>query len=74
MTYRGEGEIERLRAEHDSLKIFRKKVTEASLLEESQLDAVDKEVAALIDDAVAEAAASAPPKTADLLTDVYVSY
>ena len=74
MTYRSEGEIERLRTEQDSLKIFRQKVTEAGLLEASQLDEVDKEVAALIDSAVAEAAASAPPGAADLLTDVYVSY
>jgi pyruvate dehydrogenase E1 component alpha subunit len=74
MTYRGEGEIDRLRAERDSLKIFRTKVTEAGLLEAGQLDEVDREVGALIDEAVAEATDSAPPSASDLLTDVYVSY
>jgi TPP-dependent pyruvate/acetoin dehydrogenase alpha subunit len=74
MTYRGEGEIERLREEKDSLKIFRRKVTEAGLLEASQLDEIDAEVAALIDAAVAEAEAAPAPAVADLLTDVYISY
>jgi TPP-dependent pyruvate/acetoin dehydrogenase alpha subunit len=74
MTYRGEGEIERLREEKDSLKIFRRKVTEAGLLEASQLDEIDAEVAALIDAAVAEAEAAPAPAAAELLTDVYISY
>jgi pyruvate dehydrogenase E1 component alpha subunit len=74
MTYRGEGEIERLREDKDSLKIFRSKVTEAGLLEASQLDEIDAEVAALIDAAVAEAEAAPAPAAAELLTDVYISY
>jgi TPP-dependent pyruvate/acetoin dehydrogenase alpha subunit len=74
MTYRGEGEIERLREEKDSLKIFRSKVTEAGLLEAGQLDEIDAEVSALIDAAVAEAEAAPAPEAADLLTDVYISY
>jgi pyruvate dehydrogenase E1 component alpha subunit len=74
MTYRGEGEIERLREEKDSLKIFRSKVTEAGLLEAGQLDEIDAEVSALIDAAVAEAEAAPAPAVADLLTDVYISY
>ncbi len=38
------------------------------------LDAVDAEVAALIDRAVETARTAPPPAEADLLTDVYVSY
>jgi pyruvate dehydrogenase E1 component alpha subunit len=38
------------------------------------LDAVDAEIAALIDRAVETARTAAPPAEADLLTDVYASY
>jgi len=74
MTYRADGEIERLRDEHDALVMFRNRVSEASLLDAGQLDKIDAEVAALIDEAVAEAAAAPAPSERDLLTDVYVSY
>jgi TPP-dependent pyruvate/acetoin dehydrogenase alpha subunit len=72
--YRGEGELKRIRADRDCLKLFRTKVTEAKLLEISALDAVDGEVAALIDRAIAEAKAAARPSAYDVLEDVYISY
>jgi TPP-dependent pyruvate/acetoin dehydrogenase alpha subunit len=72
--YRGKDEVRRLREERDCLKHFRRRVTEAGLLEAVELDAVDHEVAGLIDDAVRTARAAAPPEPAALLTDVYVSY
>lgn len=74
MTYRGDGEIERIRADKDSLKIFRQRVTEMALLEHEQLDAVDAEIAKLIDDCVKDSEKAAPPTQADLITDVYVAY
>ena len=74
MTYRAPGEAAKLREEKDSLKIFRKQVTSAALLEDEEIDAVDAEVARLIDEAVAGAEAAAPPSEADLATDVYVTY
>ncbi len=74
MTYRGEGEIQRVRDEQDSLKIFRTRVTEMALLDHEQLDAVDTEVAHLIDEAVSESESAPPPTEADLQTDVYVAY
>jgi acetoin:2,6-dichlorophenolindophenol oxidoreductase subunit alpha len=74
MTYRAPGEAAKLREEKDSLKIFRKQVTSAGLLEHKEIDAVEDEVAALIDKAVAAAEAAAPPSEADLATDVYVTY
>ena len=40
----------------------------------AQLEAVDTEVLALIDDAVEQAQASPPPDASSLTTDVYVSY
>ena len=74
MTYRAPGEVEKLRAERDCLTLFRTRVGEAGLLEADQLDAIDGEVAELIDEAVAEAAAAPPPAPEDLVSDVYISY
>jgi pyruvate dehydrogenase E1 component alpha subunit len=74
MTYRSEGEVARLRAEKDCLMLFRRRVTEAKLLDDELLDTVDREVGTLIDESVGEAKAAAYPRPADLLTDVYSSY
>jgi pyruvate dehydrogenase E1 component alpha subunit len=72
--YRGKDEVRRLREERDCLKHFRRRVSEAGLLEISELDAVEQEVAALIEGAVEAARAGTPPDAAALLSDVYVSY
>ena len=73
-TYRGPDEVKKLRESRDCLDLFRQKVTEAGLLEASDLDAIDGEAEALIDNAVTKAKVAPPPTAADLLTDVYVSY
>jgi acetoin:2,6-dichlorophenolindophenol oxidoreductase subunit alpha len=72
--YRGKDEVRRLRDERDCLKHFRRRVTEAALLDSDELNAVDDEVAMLIEQAVAAARVAEPPSAASLLTDVYVSY
>jgi pyruvate dehydrogenase E1 component alpha subunit len=72
--YRGPGELDRIREERDALKIFRMNVSEAKLLDGSDLDAIDAEIAALIDEAVGEARTAEPPRAEDVLTDVYASY
>jgi len=74
MTYRAPDEVAGLRAMKDCLKLFRRKVGEAQLLDAATLDAMDAEVEALIDGSVHAAKAAAMPTAADLLTDVYVSY
>jgi len=74
MTYRGPGEVDRLREERDSLALFRKRVSEAGLIESGQLDDIDREVALIIDGAVVASQAAAPPTLADLTTDVYLTY
>jgi TPP-dependent pyruvate/acetoin dehydrogenase alpha subunit len=74
MTYRAPDEVERLRLEADPLVLFRRRVTEAGLLDPGQLDAIDSDVAREIDQSVANAKAAPPPAPAKLLTDVYVSY
>ncbi len=74
MTYRGPGEVDRLRVERDCLKLFRTRVTEAALLEADALDAIDRSVGEEIDLAVRSAKGAPRPAEADLLTDVYVAY
>jgi acetoin:2,6-dichlorophenolindophenol oxidoreductase subunit alpha len=72
-TYRA-GEVEHARAELDCLKRFAARATETGELTQSDLDAIDAEVAGMIDRAVTDAKAAPPPVEADLLTDVYVRY
>jgi pyruvate dehydrogenase E1 component alpha subunit len=73
-TYRAPGEADRLRAEQDCLTRFRKRVTEAALLEDADLDALDQAVADEVALAVRNAKDAPAPADADLLTDVYVTY
>ena len=72
--YRGEGEIERIRATRDCLKKFRESVTAAKLLDHADLDAIDTEVLDAIEASVAAARAAARPTAEDVLADVYISY
>jgi len=68
--YRGEGEIDKLRADADCLVRF---VADASLSTEDTA-AVDVTVDAAVEVAVADAKAAPSPELSELLTDVYVSY
>lgn len=72
--YRGPGEIERIRETRDCLKKFREQVTAAQLLADADLDQVDAEVLAQIDQAVVDARNAARPTPEDVLADVYISY
>jgi len=72
--YRGDGELDRIRADRDCLKQFRTRVTEAQLLEGADLDAVDAEVGALIERAVAESRAAARSTPDHVIEDVYINY
>ena len=73
-AYRDPNEVKELRERKDCLKLFRARVRKDKLVEAHEMDEIDKQVLALIDEAV-EAAKIAPhPLPEDLLTDVYVSY
>ena len=72
--YRGPGEVDRLRTTRDCIKAFRTKAIHEELLDAHTLDAIDKEVLALIEAAVTEARTAPVPTAADVLEDVYVSY
>ncbi len=74
MTYRPGGESQELRKNRDCLKIFAEKVVSAGLATAAELEAIDKDVLALIEDSVVKALAAPKPGPEDLLTGVYVSY
>lgn len=68
-TYRAPDEIETLKRDHDPLVRFRAAI--ADQVSNEDLDQIDAEVAALIEQASAAAKAAPPPAEAELLTDVY---
>jgi pyruvate dehydrogenase E1 component alpha subunit len=72
--YRGPGEIEHDRAERDCIKIFKRKVSEAHLLEDSQLSEIDHEIEKLMDACTRSASEAAWPTERDLSTHVYTRY
>ena len=73
-TYRGDGEIDKLRAENDCLNLFREKVVETGLLTGEQLDEIFEEEKRRVADAASAAQAAPRATEADLMTDVYASY
>jgi TPP-dependent pyruvate/acetoin dehydrogenase alpha subunit len=73
-TYRDPDEVKHYREQRDCLMQFRERTTRAGLLDAAQLDRIDNEVEAQIDDAVRRAKTDPKPQPADLLTDVYVAY
>lgn len=72
--YRGEGELDRLRAERDCIKIFRQSVTGAKLLDDTALDAIDADALAAIENAVQASRAAPRPAPENVLDNVYISY
>ncbi|MFZ5677133.1 MAG: thiamine pyrophosphate-dependent dehydrogenase E1 component subunit alpha [Pseudomonadota bacterium] len=73
-NYRTAEEKAAMRRDRDCLTRFRRRVDEAKLLGLDELDQVDAEVQAAIDQAVRSARAAAQPALATLTTDVYVRY
>jgi acetoin:2,6-dichlorophenolindophenol oxidoreductase subunit alpha len=73
-TYKAKGENEHNRATRDCLKLFAARMSETGVLSHAEMETIDREVLALIEDAVASAKAAPLPAAADLLTDVYVAY
>ncbi|MGF1474173.1 MAG: thiamine pyrophosphate-dependent dehydrogenase E1 component subunit alpha [Geminicoccaceae bacterium] len=74
MTYKAPGEDDKVRASQDCLMLFRQRVIETGLLDAEQLDEIEREAKAEMEQTVVGAKASPAPTEADLLTDVYVSY
>jgi pyruvate dehydrogenase E1 component alpha subunit len=73
--YRAKDEVSQQRASMDCLKRFRARMhADGGPLADAELDAIDAQVLADIDAAVAAAKAAAPPPESELTTDVYISY
>lgn len=72
--YRAKDEVKTHRAEMDCLKSFRATVLPDGKITEAELDAIDAEVLALIEEAVIAARAAPPTPIEEAETDVYVSY
>jgi acetoin:2,6-dichlorophenolindophenol oxidoreductase subunit alpha len=73
-TYRAPGEVDETRRTRDCLEAFSRRVTEAGMVDDDDLAAIDESVRRLVDDAVSQAKAGAEPTPDELITDVYVSY
>ena len=73
-THRLAEHVAWLKENKDPITLFRNRVTESGELDGGQLAAIDGEIGAEIEEAVAEAKAAPPISVDQLLTDVYVSY
>jgi pyruvate dehydrogenase E1 component alpha subunit len=72
--YRGAGEVDSLRAEHDCVRLFTERVVKGGSVTWRELVSVDREVRTAVDTAVATARDAGDPEIEELHTDVYVSY
>ena len=72
--YRAEGELEDLRENSCCLKKFRARMAETGEVSVEELDAIDEEVMALIEQSVSEAKAAARPTAEQVTEDVYINY
>jgi pyruvate dehydrogenase E1 component alpha subunit len=73
-AYRGEGELDDLRANKDCLKIFRARVIGDGLMTEDELNALDKAAAEQVEAGVQRGIAAPQPSVEELLKDVHSSY
>ncbi len=72
--YRAEGELDDLRENSCCLKNFRAKMAETGDISAAELDAIDEDVLALIEQSVQAARAAARPTPEQVTDDVYISY
>lgn len=72
--YRGEGELERIRATRDCIRKFRESVTGAKLLSDEDLDKIDAEALDAVETAVQESRKAPRPQPENVLDNVYISY
>lgn len=73
-TYRAPGEVQKLRETKDCLMQFAKRVTSRGELTMADIEAIDREVKAMIDGSVVKAKSDPLPPPEALMADVYISY
>ncbi len=74
ITYKSPDEIDKIKATKDCLMLFKQRVTKASLLDQQEIDDIEKETKAAVAEYLANAKAGDMPTKADLMTDVYLNY
>ena len=72
--YRADGELDDLRENSDCLKNFRARMAQTGELSAEEMDAIDSEVLAQIEAAVAAAKSAARPTAEQVTEDVYINY
>ena len=72
--YRADGELDDLRENSCCLKNFRARMAETGELSQEELDAIDAEVMALIEQSVTEAKGAPRPLPQQVTEDVYIKY
>jgi pyruvate dehydrogenase E1 component alpha subunit len=72
-AYRTADELKVARA-HDPIPLFKKKVTEAGLLDSAELEQIERAVSEEVEEAAQFAIAALPPDLRTLETDVYARY
>lgn len=73
-TYRGKGELDKVKDAKDCLAFFRKEVTQSHGIDMDALDRIDSEIQVLIEQSVKDAKNAEDPREEDLYADVYVTY
>jgi TPP-dependent pyruvate/acetoin dehydrogenase alpha subunit len=73
-NYRAKNEVKEVRENKDCIKRFSGSLVADTAITIDDLSAIDSEVQALIDNAVAKAVADTDPDPVELLTDVYIKY
>jgi TPP-dependent pyruvate/acetoin dehydrogenase alpha subunit len=72
--YRADGELDDLRENSCCLKNFRAAMAKSGELSQEELDAIDAEVMALIEQSVTEAKGAPRPLPEQVTEDVYINY
>jgi acetoin:2,6-dichlorophenolindophenol oxidoreductase subunit alpha len=73
-TYRGPDEVKKVREGRDCIAALARVLRESGSTHSSELEVIERQVIAEVDDAIAYARTAACPEASDLLTDVYISY
>ena len=73
-TYRAPGEVDKIKAEKDCLMLFKQRVTEAGLLDATELGDIEAETKASIESCVEVARAAEMPPADDVIQNVYANY
>lgn len=70
-TYRSREEIERVRNTRDPIRTLRRYIEDSSVATEGELEKIDQDAKAEVDDAVSEAKESPEPSAVDIWADIY---